>query len=161
MVLLLGAFERRSRRKAIDDVIVESGAMQFIPGSHHNDVLAHRGQKGDPLPYNPKWQSTIGADFEYPLNGTITGRAGLSWHYTGSRRSDFDPINGQRKLGGFSQLDAQAGLDFGRVRVDAFAHNITDARGIVNIGFFGSPTADLAASVIRPRSFGLTLSMRN
>ena len=119
------------------------------------------GQKGDPLPYNPKWQSTIGADFEYPLNGTITGRAGLSWHYTGSRRSDFDPINGQRKLGGFSQLDAQAGLDFGRVRVDAFAHNITDARGIVNIGFFGSPTGDLAASVIRPRSFGLTLSMRN
>ena len=33
----------------LDDVIVDSGAMQFIPGSHEHDVLAHRGQKGDPL----------------------------------------------------------------------------------------------------------------
>ena len=118
------------------------------------------GLKGDPLPYNPKWQSTIGADFEQPLSATLTGRAGLSWHYAGSRRTDFDAVNGQRKLGGFSQVDAHAGLEFGRFRLDAFARNITDSRGIVNIGFFGSPTGDLAASVIRPRSFGLVLGAR-
>lgn len=117
------------------------------------------GLKGDPLPYNPKWQSTLGANYEAPLSDTLTANAGLSWHYTGSRHSDFDPAAGQRKLGDFSQIDAHAGLEFGRFRVDAFAHNLTDARGIVNIGFFGSPTGDLAASVIRPRSFGLALGM--
>lgn len=115
------------------------------------------GLKGDPLPYNPKWQSTIGANFDQPLSGTLTARGGLSWHYTGARHSDFDPANGQRKLGDFSQIDAHAGIDFGHFRIDAFAHNLTDARGIVNLGFFGSPTGDLAASVIRPRSFGLVL----
>ncbi|HET6942875.1 MAG TPA: TonB-dependent receptor [Sphingomicrobium sp.] len=116
------------------------------------------GVKGDPLPYNPKWQGTIGVDYEHPLSGTLTARGGFSWHYTGSRHADFSPGTTQRKLGDFSQVDAHAGLDFGHFGVDAFVHNLTDARGIVNIGFFGSPTGDLAASVVRPRSFGLVLS---
>ncbi len=118
------------------------------------------GVEGDPLPYNPKWQSTIGVDYEHPVSESLTARGGLSWHYTGSRHADFAPGNGQRKLGDFSQIDAHAGLEFGRFGVDAFVHNLTDARGIVNIGFFGSPTGDLAAAVIRPRSFGLVLSAR-
>jgi outer membrane receptor protein involved in Fe transport len=118
------------------------------------------GVSGDPLPYNPKWQSTIGAEYEHPISATLTGHAGLSWHYTGVRYSDFDPANGQRRLKAFSQVDAHAGVDIGRFRVDAFARNITDARGIVNLGFFGDVNGDIAAAVIRPRSFGLSLGYR-
>lgn len=33
----------------LDDVVVESGAMQFLPGSHTNDVLRHRSEPGEPL----------------------------------------------------------------------------------------------------------------
>jgi iron complex outermembrane recepter protein len=117
------------------------------------------GMSGDPLPYNPKWQTTIGAEYEHPLNARLTGRAGLSWHYTGVRYSDFAPT-GQRRLRPFSQVDAHAGVDFGRWRLDAFAHNITDARGIVNLGFFGSVNGDTAAAVIQPRSIGLSLGYR-
>jgi outer membrane receptor protein involved in Fe transport len=118
------------------------------------------GFKGDPLPYNPKWQGTVGAEYERPLSASVVGRAGLSWHFVGTRHSDFRPGLGQIKLDAFSQVDAHAGVDIGRFRIDAFVHNLTDARGIVNIGFFGSPTGDLAASVIRPRSFGLALGAR-
>ncbi|HEX3675879.1 MAG TPA: TonB-dependent receptor [Sphingomicrobium sp.] len=118
------------------------------------------GVSGDPLPYNPKWQSTIGAEYEHPMSATLTGHAGLSWHYTGVRYSDFDPANGQRRLKAFGQVDAHAGVDIGRFRVDAFARNITDARGIVNLGFFGDVNGDVAAAVIRPRSFGLSLGYR-
>ena len=39
--------------------------------------------------------------------------------------------------------------------IDAFAHNITDSRGIVNLGFFGAVNGDISAAVIQPRSFGL------
>ena len=119
------------------------------------------GEKGDRLPYNPKFSSTLGAELEQPVGSNMTARAGLSWHYTGSRKSDFDTDFGQRRLGSFSQIDAHAGVDFGRFRLDAFARNLTDARGIVNLG--GSGTAqdgNVAASVVRPRSFGLTLGAR-
>lgn len=118
------------------------------------------GLKGDPLPYSPKWHSTIGAEYESPLSATITGRAGISWQYTGSRRSDFNPAAGQSKLGDFSQIDAHAGVEVGRFRVDAFVHNLTDARGIVNLGIGSARAGNFAAAVIRPRSFGLTLSVR-
>ena len=118
------------------------------------------GLKGDPLPYNPKWQWTLGAEYEHPLAGSTKARAGISWHYTGNRHSDFDPARGQRKLDAFGQVDAHAGVDFGRFRVDAFAHNLTDSRGIVNLGFFGNVKGDVSASVIRPRSFGLALGVR-
>jgi iron complex outermembrane receptor protein len=118
------------------------------------------GLKGDALPYNPKWQWTLGTEYEHPLSSSTTARAGISWHYTGDRRSDFNPTNGQRNLRAFGQVDAHAGLDFGRFRVDAFAHNLTDSRGIVNLGFFGDVNGDITASVIRPRSFGLALGVR-
>jgi outer membrane receptor protein involved in Fe transport len=117
------------------------------------------GLSGDPLPYNPKWQSTIGGEYEHPLRPTITAHGGVSWHYTGSRRADFDPA-GQSKLGAFSQIDAHAGLDVGRFRLDAFAHNLTDARGILNLATLGPLNGNFGASVIRPRSFGLTLGVR-
>jgi iron complex outermembrane receptor protein len=118
------------------------------------------GLSGDPLPFNPKWQSTIGAEYQQPVSVNVTAHAGLSWHYTGVRYSDFDPAKGQRRLRAFSQVDAHAGADIGRFRIDAFAHNITDSRGIVNLGFFGDVKGDVAASVIRPRSFGVALGYR-
>jgi outer membrane receptor protein involved in Fe transport len=118
------------------------------------------GLRGDPLPYNPKWQSTIGAEYQHALGVKLTGHAGISWHYTGVRHSDFDAATGQRRLKAFSQVDAHAGVDFDRFRLDAFAHNITNDHGIVNIGFFGAVNGDLAAAVIQPRTFGLSLGYR-
>jgi hypothetical protein len=44
--------------------------------------------------------------------------------------------------------------------VDLFARNLTDARGITNLGFFGDVNGNLAASVIRPRTVGIAFSVR-
>ena len=125
------------------------------------------GLKGDSLPFNPKWQSTIGAEYDHPLNAKLKGHAGISWHYTGNRRSDFRAPPGpglppppQFRLDAFSQIDAHAGIDIDRFRIDAFVHNLTDARGITNVGFFGDVNGNLAGAVIRPRSFGLALGYR-
>jgi outer membrane receptor protein involved in Fe transport len=125
------------------------------------------GFKGDQLPYNPKWQGSVGAEYNRPLSARLSGHAGISWHYTGKRRSDFrappgedQPPPPQLKLDAFSQIDAHAGVDVGRFRVDAFVHNLTNARGITNVGFFGDVNGNLAAAVIRPRSIGLSLGYR-
>ena len=132
-----------------------------------DDAVLAGGLKGDQLPYNPKWQSTIGAEYEHPLSGSVNGRAGISWHYTASRFSDFNPPPApdvpaapQHKLDSFSQIDAHAGVDVGKFRVDAFVRNLTGSRAIVNIGAFGAFNGDLAAAVIMPRTFGLSLGVR-
>ncbi len=126
-----------------------------------NAPAAVGGMRGDPLPYNPKFSGTIGAEYEHPVSATATGHAGISWHYTGPRHSDFEATVGQQSLKAFSQIDANAGVDLGQFTVDAFVHNLTDSRGIVNLGTFGSaPNGDFAASVIRPRTIGMSLRVR-
>ena len=132
-----------------------------------DDAVLAGGLKGDQLPYNPKWQSTIGAEYDHPLSGSVNGRAGISWRYTASRFSDFNPPPApdvpaapQHKLDSFSQIDAHAGVDVGKFRVDAFVRNLTGSRAIVNIGAFGAFNGDLAAAVIMPRTFGLSLGVR-
>ena len=132
-----------------------------------DDAPLAGGFKGNSLPYNPKWQGTIGAEYNRPLSSSVIGRAGISWHYTGRRSSDFNPppapgVPGapQRRLDSFGQVDAHAGVEMGRFRLDAFAHNLTNSRGIVNLGFFRAVNGDVAAAVIRPRSFGLALGFR-
>jgi outer membrane receptor protein involved in Fe transport len=138
----------------------------YATGSYVNAHLtedapaAVGGFKGDPLPYNPKWQWTIGGEYERPMSPGVIGHAGLSWHRTSVRYADFQPGAPQHRLPGYSQLDAHLGVDVGRFRIDAFGHNLTDARGITNIGFFGDVNGNLAAAVIRPRSFGLALGYR-
>jgi len=132
-----------------------------------DDAVLAGGLKGDQLPYNPKWQSTIGAEYDHPLSGSVNGRAGISWRYTASRFSDFNPPPApdvpaapQHKLDSFSQIDAHAGVDVGKFRVDAFVRNLTGSRAIVNIGAFGAFNGDLPAAVIMPRTFGLSLGVR-
>jgi len=132
-----------------------------------DDAPLAGGFKGDSLPYNPKWQGTIGTEYKHPLTGSVVGRAGISWHYTGRRSSDFNPppapgVPGppQRRLDSFSQIDAHAGVEMGRFRIDAFVRNLTGAHGIVNLGFFRATNGDVAAAVIMPRTFGLSLGAR-
>jgi len=160
-----GATARSSGVELTAGVHPARGLSLFANGSYVDAHLTKDtpdqvgGMAGDPLPYSPKWQWTIGADYEHPLSSSATGRAGISWHYTGKRYTDFDPA-GQRRLGSYGQLDAHAGVDFGRFRIDAFAHNISDSRGITNVGAFGDLDGDLPAAVIRPRSIGLSLGVR-
>jgi hypothetical protein len=116
---------------------------------------------GDRLPYNPRWSGTLSADYSRPLSATVDGNFGISWRITGARRSAFDVNLGQYRLGAFSQLDAHAGVTIDRFRIDAFARNLTDSRGITNLGSLGSaPNGALAAALVRPRSYGLTVGVR-
>ena len=119
------------------------------------------GHKGDLLPYAARFASTIAVDYEHPLGNVLVGVAGLSWRYTGPRESGFDAALGQRRLPDFNQVDAHAGVTFGRYRLDLYARNLTDSRGIVSLGNTGTaPNGAVAAGLIRPRSVGLSLGVR-
>ena len=119
------------------------------------------GFRGDRLPYTADYQSTVSADYERPLSGTVTGTAGLSWRYTGPRVGAFDPSPafGQRRLGAFSQLDVHAGVTFSGIKLDGFIRNLTNDRGVLDLGTSQTPelNGSIGEAIVRPRSYGLSL----
>ena len=119
------------------------------------------GKKGDPLPYNPRFQATVGVEYSRAMGDDAVLRAGASLQHIGKRYSNFDTILGQRKLDPYDRLDAHVGADLGRFRVDLFGHNLTGARGILNLGTVGTAqNGAVAAAVMQPRTFGIALGAR-
>ncbi|MBB6252954.1 TonB-dependent receptor [Nitrospirillum iridis] len=119
------------------------------------------GLKGDRLPYTARFSSTLAVEYQRPLTETVNGFAGFSWRYTGDRESAFDTSYGQRHLSAFSQVDAHAGVTFGPYRLEAFVRNLTDSRGILDVGAAGSAlNGNITAAIVRPRSFGATVGVR-
>ncbi|MEE3627428.1 TonB-dependent receptor [Nitrospirillum sp. BR 11752] len=119
------------------------------------------GLKGDRLPYTARYSSTLAVEYQRPLSGTVDGFAGVSWRYTGDRLSAFDTSYGQHHLSAYSQVDAHAGITMGPYRIEAFARNLTDSRGILDVGTAGSALdGNVTAAIVRPRSFGATLGFR-
>ncbi|WP_308909120.1 TonB-dependent receptor [Pseudokordiimonas caeni] len=116
---------------------------------------------GDRLPYVPKFSSSLGAEYEWPLSDTLTGSVGGSWRHTGSRQSGFDSTLGQRDLPSYDLVDLHAGVSFENITLEAYVRNLTDARGFTALGGPDSaPMGGVAASIVRPRAFGLSLSLQ-
>jgi len=121
------------------------------------DVAGLGAVSGDHLPYTAKFSGTLSADYEHPLAGTLNGTAGVSWRYTGHRESAFDTTYGQHRLGGYSQVDAHVGVTYAHFRLDAFVRNLTDSRGVLDVGTAGSAeNGAISEAITRPRSIGAT-----
>lgn len=122
---------------------------------------------GDRLPFTASFSSTLSADYERPLSDALNGTAGVSWRYTGARNADFQSpfskpfVVGHQRLSPFGQIDAHVGVTFDRFRLDAFARNLTDSKGIAYLGPGGSGlNGSIAEAIVRPRSFGATLGFK-
>jgi outer membrane receptor protein involved in Fe transport len=65
------------------------------------------------------------------------------------------------RIPGYTEFDLRAGANIGRFTIEAFARNLFDKRGLETAsGFDGGtyPNGAAAASIIRPRTIGLTLT---
>jgi iron complex outermembrane receptor protein len=122
------------------------------------------GFAGDPLPWVPKWSGAAHADYEFPLSPTLGGFVGASVDYVGKRTTEFNQRNSDGSLvriPGYTAVDLRGGVNFGEFTVEAFARNLFDKRGITDAFAFGPgnlPNNAAAASAIRPRTIGLTLT---
>jgi iron complex outermembrane recepter protein len=122
------------------------------------------GHAGDPLPWVPKWSGALHADYEFPMSPSLGGFVGASLDYVGKRNAEFNqrnPDGSLVRIPGYAQVDLRGGVKLNRFTLEAYVHNLFDKGGITDAFGFGPgnfPNDAAAASVIRPRTIGLTLT---
>ena len=120
------------------------------------------GLAGDQLPYTPELTATMSVDYEWSLGGGTLAFVGGDVRLASDQAGGFDQtyrtLFGRRlQIDGYQKVDLRAGVAFDNFSVTAFANNVTNSRGLTSFGDLGDrPGNLLAASPIRPRTFGVT-----
>jgi len=140
-----------------------SGAYTDATLSEDTDLLAVGGRKGDRLPYTPKTSYTASADYDWTLGEDRSAYVGASFSHLSDIPGNFDAVlaltdQPARYFPSYDTLDVRAGYDFGTVSVELFGRNLTDEVGITSDAGSNTPNGALATGVIRPRSYGLTVT---
>jgi len=118
------------------------------------------GVSGDRLPYGSRFSGNVSLDDEFPLMGSLTGFAGATVSYVGSRvgpfPSVFAPTTDRQLFPGYAKTDLRAGLKYESWTTNFFANNVTDRRAAVSGGIAAlNPTV---FTYIQPRTIGLSVS---
>jgi len=93
---------------------------------------AVNGNSGDPLPYAPKWGTSLDGEYNWDAFASYKGFVGSTWSFVGSRSTDFASsaaaIPGQLALPSYQTIDARIGFESDRYRVTLFGKNLADSR---------------------------------
>jgi len=123
---------------------------------------AVNGNSGDPLPYAPKWGTSLDGEYDWDLFANFKGFVGAAWSYVGSRSTDFasSPAGGQLDLSSYNTFEARIGLDNAHYRVTLYGKNLGDKRGVSSYIATGAPGPAGEITIIQPRTIGLTLTAK-
>lgn len=121
------------------------------------------GVSGDRLAYAPKWGTSVDGEYDWAAFASFRGFLGATWSYVGSRVTDFGSSpsgTAQVVLPSYNTSDVRVGLDNNHYRVTLYGKNLGDARGITYYVSSGAPGLEGEATVIQPRTIGVTLSAK-
>lgn len=135
------------------------------------------GHAGDRLPFSARFSASLSADQEFPLGDKAIGYVGTSIAYSGERQGQFTtrlaPPPGsppgavgepgiRNRFPSYTTVDIRGGVKYDTWTFNVFAHNIGNKRGILDggarVGAEPSATSDYCYTVIRPRTYGVSLS---
>jgi iron complex outermembrane recepter protein len=158
----------------IDRLVLNlNGAYTDAKLTANTDPIYVGGVSGDPLPWAPKWSSSLSGDYNFLPMGDWTPFIGATWRYMGQRESGFTPyadvLEGllaaglyqhQYTLPSYNTLDLRVGVNWSKWSLELYAKNLTDAKGITAFGAYSTSAASGLApnvAVIEPRIVGLVL----
>jgi iron complex outermembrane recepter protein len=130
------------------------------------------GHDGDPLPYAPKWSTSLDGSYTWPAFGDMNAFAGATWSYIGSRINDFSAStevvdnavvsepNPRVQLPDYSTVNLRLGLQNKRWMFELYCKNVGDTRGITYYTNQGSPNFGGSIGLAQPRTLGATLTAR-
>lgn len=137
------------------------------------DPLVVGGRKGDQLPFTPKVSIGINGDYRWAVAGSTNAFVGSSLRFLSKQSGDYEGalfgnyagIYGrQRQIPSYDVVDLRGGLDFGKVSLEVYAKNLTNAQGKTSTdgrlasGLPVLPNGALGTGIIRPRTVGLSLT---
>jgi outer membrane receptor protein involved in Fe transport len=127
------------------------------------DAPGVNGNTGDPLPYAPKWGTSLDGEYDGAAFANWKYFVGATWSYVGTRRTDFGSDvagTGQFGLSSYNTYAARVGLDNDHYRVTLYGKNLSDSRGVTSYAASGAPGLNGEIGVIQPLTVGVTLSAK-
>ena len=141
---------------------VINAAASAIDARLTSDAPGLDAHAGDRLPTSPKFSASASLRYRFELAGRAAS-AGLSARYAGERLIHFQSPDARynARLPGYGIVNAEAGIQLGRVELDAYVRNLFGKEGIAsgstaNLPFGGT----LLYTVEQPRTIGLTATYR-
>ena len=112
----------------------------------------------------PQFSANVAVDYDFPVSSLLNGFVGGNLMYMGSRVSDFVadlPADMSRAaMPAYHTLNLRAGMNYGDLTAEIYVKNVTDSYGLTRLygETIGAYSPPLAAAVIQPRTFGLSIS---
>ena len=136
----------------------------LLKGSYTNakitaDVPAIGARNGESLPYSPKFTGVALGDYRFAAIGNISPRVGLTYSYHGSQETGFSD-GGRFTLPSYDSLDLRAGFDWSNYSVIARVDNVTNKFGVTSALPSLAAGYPFSGTVVRPRTFGLSLEAK-
>ncbi|WP_268872068.1 TonB-dependent receptor [Xanthomonas massiliensis] len=131
-----------------------------IPG--YVDGSTAYGRDGDRLPYSARNSAAASVTRYFPVTGSLDGFAGLDAAYMGNRYMEFTTSAGIPRihLPSYTTVGLNAGIQGQSWTATVYVRNLTDEVGYLNANRRGSlATSPWGATLIQPRTVGLTLSL--
>ncbi len=117
--------------------------------------------EGTRMPYVPKLQLTGIGRFKFNM-GNLPGFAQVAATYRDEAWTDLE-LSTRELMDAYTIVNVSVGVDTGNWSVTAYANNIADKRGQVDIaqpGYFSPSGIDYNQNIVHPRSFGIRWAQR-
>ena len=143
-----------------------SGNLNYTEAKLTADAAGIGAKDGDRLPNVPRLSGYLSADYSFNLAPAWEGYLGGSLHYTADRVSGFvssAPAGFHRPvMPSYTTYDLRAGVTHGMWDLEIYGKNLNNSRGITSLRSlnFDSVSNPYAASIIQPRTVGISLSMQ-
>jgi iron complex outermembrane receptor protein len=151
-------------------VIPVHGLTVDVSGSFNHaytnvDVPVVGAVAGDTLPYAPRFDGAVVADYSFPLVASVAGNVGATYSYQGARPASWseDPLNLNHKLPSYSTVNLRAGINWSQYTLELRGENIADKRAFSTTytgNIFAGQGVIGQAIIIQPRTLSVDIGVK-
>ena len=122
------------------------------------------GSDGDQLPFAPRWNASLAADYTWEVGNLkpyVGGDVALVSDRPGNFDASYRAVYGHTvNLDGYATGNLRAGVKVSRFDVSVYVRNVTNSRGLIAAGVYGSrPNGGIDVTPIQPRVIGGALGV--